>query len=124
MTLEQLILDLSLPDLSEKGNYDMMKELDIVVLTHDIPEHNLLKGSRGAVVHCYDDEQAFEVEFVSDSEETSVLLTLEKADIQLAIEAAQSEVLDILADLPEDMIAEVRDFAEFLHQKQQRKTAS
>jgi len=60
----------------------MIKELDIVTLTRNIPEHGLPKGSQGAVVHCYKDEQAFEVEFVTESGETLALLTLEKADIQ------------------------------------------
>jgi hypothetical protein len=101
----------------------MIKELDVVTLTHDIAEHSLSKGSQGAVVHCYNDEQAFEVEFVAESGETLALLTLEKADIQLAKDAAQAEVLEILANLPEELVAEVRDFAEFLHQKQQREAA-
>lgn len=102
----------------------MIKELDVVTLTHDLTEHRLPKGSKGAVVHCYTDNQAFEVEFVAESGETLALLTLEKADIQLAKDAAQAEVLEILANLPDDLVAEVRDFAEFLHQRQQRKTAS
>jgi hypothetical protein len=45
----------------------MIKELDVVALTRNIPEHGLPKGSQGAVVHCYNDEQAFEVEFVAKS---------------------------------------------------------
>lgn len=60
----------------------MMKELDVVTLIHDIPEHGLLKGNRGAIVHCYMDKQAFEVEFVAESGETLALLTLETGDIQ------------------------------------------
>lgn len=102
----------------------MFKELDIVTLTREISEHGLPKGSRSAIVHCYRDKQAFEVEFVAESGETLALLTLEKADIQLAKDATQAEVLAILANLSEDLVAEVRDFAEFLHQKQQRKAVS
>lgn len=60
----------------------MTKELDVVALTRNIPKHGLFKGAQGAVVHRYNDEQAFEVEFVSESGETWALLTLEKADIQ------------------------------------------
>jgi Domain of unknown function (DUF4926) len=48
----------------------MLKELDVVLLTRDIQEHNLKKGSQGAMVHCYEDGQAFEVEFVSETGET------------------------------------------------------
>jgi hypothetical protein len=61
----------------------MVKELDVVVLTHDIQEQGLKKGLKGAIVHCYEDAQAFEVEFVGESGETQALLTLETADIQL-----------------------------------------
>ena len=41
----------------------MIDELDTVVLSHDIDEHGLKKGDIGAVVHCYSDGLAFEVEF-------------------------------------------------------------
>jgi len=60
----------------------MIKELDVVTLTRNIPDHGLSKESHGAVVHCYSNNQAFEVEFVSESGETLALLTLERADIQ------------------------------------------
>lgn len=102
----------------------MIEELDVVTLTHDISEHSLPKGSRGAVVHCYTDEQAFEVEFIDEAGETLALLTLNRADIQLAKDVVQTQVLEILAHLPEDLIAEVRDFAKFLQHKQQKKAAS
>ncbi|PSR12782.1 DUF4926 domain-containing protein [filamentous cyanobacterium CCP3] len=59
----------------------MFEDLHIVTLTRDIPEHGLPKGSRGAIVHCYTDEQAFEVEFLADSGEALALLTLEADDI-------------------------------------------
>lgn len=57
----------------------MINELDVVVLTHDIPEHDLVKGSRGTVVHCYPGGQGFEVEFI----EPPHVLTLDRADIAL-----------------------------------------
>ena len=37
--------------------------LDIVALTHDIPEDNLRRGEVGTVVHVFPEEEAFEVEF-------------------------------------------------------------
>ena len=92
----------------------------MITLTRDIQEHGLTKGSRGAVVHCYRDAQGFEVEFVDNMGETASVLTLEKSDIQLDREAIQSEVISLLNYLPEDLLAEVRDFAEFLQQKQTR----
>ncbi|MDJ0730689.1 MAG: DUF4926 domain-containing protein [Crocosphaera sp.] len=63
----------------------MLKELDVISLTHDIEEHGLKKGTQGAIVHCYDDQEAYEVEFVSESGETLALLTLEKTDIELKL---------------------------------------
>ena len=53
-----------------------MKELDLVVLTHDIEEHKLKSGDVGTVVHCYDDKSGFEVEFVTAEGKTIAVLTL------------------------------------------------
>lgn len=61
----------------------MIKELDIITLTHDIQEHGLKEGSQGAIVHCYQNGQAFEVEFVDKRGDCLALLTLERADFQL-----------------------------------------
>lgn len=60
----------------------MIKELDTVVLTHDLISHGLKKGDVGAVVHCYSESNVFEVEFVTTEGKTIVLLSLEKADIR------------------------------------------
>jgi len=60
----------------------MIRELDTVVLTHDIEEHGLKEGDVGAVVHCYSDGEAFEVEFVTAEGRTVALLTLTHADIR------------------------------------------
>ncbi len=43
----------------------VIEELEIVVLTRDIPEHALSRGDMGAVVHSYKDGAAFDVEFVA-----------------------------------------------------------
>lgn len=61
----------------------MIKELDTVVLTHDIKEHSLTDGDIGAVVHCYGDNNAFEVEFVTAEGRTIAVLTLTADDIRL-----------------------------------------
>lgn len=61
----------------------MIKELDTVVLTHDIDAHSLKEGDIGAVVHCYTDGEAFEVEFVTAEGKTVAVLTLSSADIRL-----------------------------------------
>ncbi len=70
----------------------MIQELDTVVLTHDIQEKGLRMGDRGAVVHCYSDAQAFEVEFVNAAGQTIALLTLTDEDIQVAISQSMNKV--------------------------------
>ena len=60
----------------------MIRELDTVVLTHDIAEHDLKKGDIGAVVHCYKNGSAFEVEFVTADGKTIALLMLNRKDIR------------------------------------------
>jgi hypothetical protein len=60
----------------------MFQELDTVALTHDIHKYGLKQGDIGAVVHCYKDSAAFEVEFVTADGRTIALLTLKQADIR------------------------------------------
>jgi hypothetical protein len=60
----------------------MIRELDTVVLTHDIGEHGLKQGDIGAVVRSYSGRAAFEVEFVTADGKTIALLTLTPADIR------------------------------------------
>ncbi len=59
----------------------MSKELDTIVLTHDIDEHKLRQGDVGAVVHCYQPD-GFEVEFVTGEGKTAAVLTLTGDDIR------------------------------------------
>ena len=58
-----------------------MKELDTVVLTHDIKDYGLKEGDMGAIVQVYKEGQAFEVEFVTAAGKTIALLTLKPSDI-------------------------------------------
>ena len=60
----------------------MIRELDTVVLKHDIEAHRLKEGDLGAVVHCYRDGEAFEVEFVTAEGKTVAALTLTQADVR------------------------------------------
>ena len=49
-------------------------ELDIVELTEDLPEYGLRRGAQGTVVEVFDEpEEAYMVEFLEDSGETSKL---------------------------------------------------
>ncbi|MBI3354031.1 MAG: DUF4926 domain-containing protein [Nitrospirae bacterium] len=61
----------------------MIKELDMIVLKHDIKEHGLTEGDIGAVVHCYGSGNAYEVEFVTAEGKTIAVLTLASDDIRL-----------------------------------------
>jgi hypothetical protein len=60
----------------------MIRELDTVVLVGDLEEYGLRHGDVGAVVHCYKDGAAFEVEFVTGEGETVAVLTLTQHDIR------------------------------------------
>ena len=60
----------------------MIRELDTVVLAHDVEEYGLKRGDIGAVVHCYEDDRAFEFEFVTGEGKTVALLTLTQEDIR------------------------------------------
>ena len=61
----------------------MIKELDLVVLMHDIEGYGLKAGDVGTVVHCYDDKVGYEVEFVTAEGKTIGVLTLTTADIRM-----------------------------------------
>jgi hypothetical protein len=60
----------------------MITELETVALTHDIPKYGLKEGDIGAVVHCYGDKDAFEIEFVTAEGTTIGVLTLTGVDIR------------------------------------------
>lgn len=59
-----------------------IKELDVVVLTQDVPEHGLINGDVGTVVHCYGDGEAYEVEVVAANGHTVALLTLSASAVR------------------------------------------
>ncbi|OGO75872.1 MAG: DUF4926 domain-containing protein [Chloroflexi bacterium RIFOXYC12_FULL_59_14] len=60
----------------------MIRELDTVVLSRDLKEYGLTRGDVGAVVHCYTDNKAFEVEFVTGGGRTIAVVTLSESDIR------------------------------------------
>lgn len=70
----------------------MIKELDTVVLTHDIGEYGLKEGDIGAIVHCYADGNIFEVEFVTAGGRTIAVLTLSLDDIRVM---SSTEILHV-----------------------------
>lgn len=68
----------------------MIKELDLVVLNHDIANYPLKAGDIGTVVNCYKDDAAFEVEFLTAEDKTVALLTLTADEIRSRL---SSEIL-------------------------------
>ena len=60
----------------------MMKELDLVVLNHDIREHQLREGDIGTIVHSYKDGSAFEVEFMTGEGKTIAVVTLRADEVR------------------------------------------
>jgi len=61
----------------------MIKELESVVLTRDISDRGLQKGDIGAVVHAYESDRAYEVEFVTAEGRTVAVLTLTEKDVRV-----------------------------------------
>lgn len=58
------------------------KNLEIIAITHDIPEEGLKKGNTGTIVEVYNDGKAYEVEFVAPDGGTIALLTLDPSDLR------------------------------------------
>lgn len=59
----------------------MIRNLDTVVLTRDVPEHSLRRGDVGAVVYTHA-EGAYEVEFVTGGGTTLAVVTVETAALR------------------------------------------
>ena len=70
----------------------MIHEHDTVVLSHDVEDSDLKAGDVGAVVHCYEEGKAFEVEFITAEGKTIALLTLSEKDIR---PMGSSEILHV-----------------------------
>lgn len=59
----------------------MIRELDNVVLTVDLPEHRLQRGDVGTVVLLHGD-RGYEVEFVTLDGETLAVLSVDKLQVR------------------------------------------
>lgn len=68
--------------LPNRDQSQVLRELDTVVLTRDLPEYNLVKGDVGAIVHHYLAKNAFEVEFVAANGKTIAVATLMLDDVR------------------------------------------
>jgi hypothetical protein len=60
----------------------MIKELDVVVLTRDLPASKLARGDIGTVVLIHRDGIGYEVEFATLTGETLAVLTLPASDVR------------------------------------------
>ncbi len=60
----------------------MIKELDSVILTVDLPAHRLKTGDVGTIVHAHASSKGFEVEFVALDGETVAVVTLSAAELR------------------------------------------
>ncbi len=59
----------------------MTREHDVVALTVNRPEDGLRIGDVGAVVHCYDDQDTREVEFIDEHGRTKCVATVPASKI-------------------------------------------
>jgi hypothetical protein len=59
------------------GHRMSLAELDLLVLTADLPQHGLCAGDVGTVVHAYSDALAYEVEFTALDGSTVAVTTVE-----------------------------------------------
>ena len=60
----------------------MIDELDIAVLTCDLPEHGLAAGDIGTVVLVHDEGKGYEVEFMTLDGETIAVATLRAEQVR------------------------------------------
>jgi len=75
----------------------MIKELETIVLSRDLPEHGLSRGDIGAVVHSYKSGDSYEVEFVTGKGRTIALVTLDAKDIRVMNHNEILHVREIIA---------------------------
>ncbi len=60
----------------------MIKELDRIILTRDIPENNLKMGDIGIVVLIHDKSAGYEVEFSTLDGDTISVVSLNSEDVR------------------------------------------
>jgi hypothetical protein len=60
----------------------MIKELETIVLSRNIPEYGLSRGDIGAVVHSYKGGDTLEIEFVTGEGHTIAVVTLDATDVR------------------------------------------
>ena len=74
----------------------MIKELDTVVPTRDIPEQKLRQGDLGAIVLVHGDGRAYEVEFVTLGGATVAVMTLPADAVRAVTVCEIAHVRDVV----------------------------
>jgi len=59
----------------------MPTEHEVVALTADRPDDSLCVGDVGAVVHCYRDQDVYEIEFIDEHGRTKCVTTVPASQI-------------------------------------------
>lgn len=62
-----------------------MNELDSVVITVNLPEHNLKEGDVGTIVHVHDGGAAYIAEFITYGGDTVAVVTLSREQVRPAL---------------------------------------
>lgn len=63
----------------------MFKELDIVVLDHDIKRYGLKEGAIGTIVDIYKGDKKAEVEFIDSDGKTIAVIPLDFSEVRSAV---------------------------------------
>lgn len=88
----------------------MIRELDSVVLTEDLPEHGLQRGDIGTVVLVHRDGAGYEVEFVALDRATLAVVSLHPHQLR---PAAHGEIAQLRAAADDPLfLADLREVAE------------
>ena len=61
---------------------NVFSDLQTIALTRDVPEHGLVVGDIGTIVHVYSEGKAVEVEFARADGQTIAVLTLNSSDVR------------------------------------------
>ena len=103
---------------------------DVIELHSPIPENELVAGMQGTLVHQHDDD-VFEVEFINDQGETTVLCTLSREQFIVVWQSAKEDdvplaeqVAQYVTLLPQQAGTEVLDFVRFLSFRQSKASQS
>ena len=59
----------------------MLREHDVVTITEDLPNEGVARGDVGAVVHCYPDQGAYEIEVLDERGKSKCVVTAKEKQL-------------------------------------------